>query len=218
MPPEHIVLGIDESGKGDFFGPLVIASFLADDRMLSRLTDMGVRDGKLISVKRTLEIDDWLRDQFVHEVIVLTPVQYNQRYREIKNLNKLLAAGHAEAIARVAKTNRVDLAVSDKFGKPELIEGELGRRKVNINLKQIVRGESILQVAAASILARARFIREMERLSVECGMELPRGAAPKVDQAGRQLVRRLGPEILEKVAKLHFKNYSRIVNPTLFEG
>ncbi len=216
MTPEQHVLGIDESGKGDFFGPLVIASLLADDRQLKRMADMGVRDGKLISLNKTLEIDDWLRDNYEHHVVVINPAEYNQRYREIKNLNKLLASGHAEAISHVARKHRVDLAVSDKFGKPELIEGELRRRKLDLNLKQIVRGEKILQVAAASILARARFIREMERLSAECGFELPRGASAQVDEAGRRLVRKLGPEVLENVAKQHFKNYQRVVNPTLF--
>ena len=212
----HRVIGVDESGKGDFFGPLVIASFLADDADIVRLRAEGVRDGKLISEKKLLEIDISLRQDFPHAVIVIKPEDYNQQYKKIKNLNKLLAEGHARAIDELLASHDAEAAVSDKFGKAELVENALKRRKRNIALNQIVRGESIPQVAAASILARARFMREMNELSDKFDMEVPRGAAPKVDQAGRELVRRYGAEVLAKVGKTHFKNYQRIVNPSLF--
>ena len=83
-------------------------------------------------------------------------------------------------------------------------------------MRQIVRGERFLQVAAASIVARAAFLQAMTDLSNEYGVEIPRGAAPKVDQAGREIVRLFGHEVLPKLAKTHFKNYRRVVNPTLF--
>jgi len=216
MATRHRVIGVDESGKGDFFGPLVIAGFLCDDSDLAVLRAAGVRDSKLISDKRILEIDADLREDFAHEVLVIAPDEYNRRYKQIKNLNKLLADGHAEIIDRILTEHKADCAISDKFGKTELVQNALLERERHIDLKQIVRGESVVQVAAASIIARARFIREMQRISAGYGCELPRGAAAIVDQVGRQLVSRYGPAILQKVAKTHFKNFQRVINPDLF--
>jgi ribonuclease HIII len=209
------IIGVDESGKGDFFGPLVIAALLASDADSEKLRSIGAKDSKTVTNTRVLVIDEVLRDSFPHAVIVINPAEYNTRYEKIKNLNKLLAAGHADAIAQVLADETADLAISDRFGKPELIDGELAKRKLNIHLKQITGGESIVQVAAASILARAEFIRSMDRLSAKFGMELPKGAAGHVDAAGRAFVRRHGAAELRQVAKLHFKNYTRVVTPRL---
>ena len=216
MSVQKSIVGVDESGKGDFFGSLVIASFLAESKDESLLKSLGVRDGKLIANKKILTIDRELRNDFPHAVVIIEPEKYNTLYDKIKNLNVLLADGHAEAIETISNNNTVDLAISDKFGKSELIEKALQKRNCTTKLKQLVRGESIIQVAAASILARAGFLREMERLSDMVQFELPRGAAPQVDVAGRELVAEQGVEILNKVAKLHFKNYHRVVNPILF--
>ena len=217
MTPNRRVIGVDESGKGDFFGPLVIAAFVAADADRDKLREIGVRDGKLIADRKLLGIDEYLRKIYPHAVVCIMPNEYNRRYREIKNLNKMLAAGHAEAIVDVLAGNDAELAISDKFGKPELIESELARRKQTIELRQIERGESIVQVAAASILARAAFLRAMDKLSTEYSHEIPRGASAQVDQAGREIVAAFGAQVLPKLAKLHFKNYGRVVKPQLFQ-
>ena len=149
------VIGVDESGKGDFFGPLVIAALLASDQEATRLEQIGARDGKLIANKKLLTLDEQLRALFPHAVIVYNPREYNRRYAAIKNLNKLLAEGHARAIASVLADHRATLAVSDKFGKTELLEEALHAQGVRIKLEQLVRGEDILQVAAASIVGTA---------------------------------------------------------------
>lgn len=215
-PVNRRIIGVDESGKGDFFGPLVIAAFLCSKSEEEKLKEMGVRDGKLIADKKLRNIADLLKVKFPYNVYIYHPKQYNQDHKKIKNLNHMLAAGHAQVISEIANNNKVDLAVSDKFGKSELTENALLKIDCNIKLKQIVRGERIIQVAAASILARAAYLDEMDRISTEIGFELPRGAAPKVDQEGRKLIEAQGIEILNRVAKTHFKNYNRIVNPTLF--
>lgn len=215
MKPARRVIGVDESGKGDFFGPLVVASFMADDSALATLKGSGVKDGKLIADRRIIEIDQSLRRDFPHAVVVINPREYNTVYEKIKNLNKLLGEGHARAIDELLDRHDADLAISDKFGKPERIQDALTAKGRTIELKQIVRGESILQVAAASILARARYLKEMEALSDMYGFELPRGAAARVDEAGRKFTALHGIEALSQVAKLHFKNYHRIVNPRL---
>jgi ribonuclease HIII len=216
MTPAGRVVGVDESGKGDYFGPLVIASLLADESDTGLLQSIGVRDGKTLSPKRIMELDDRIREDFPHAVIVISPSQYNQLHKETRNLNVMLAEGHARAIDELVREHPADMAISDKFGKTELIENALRRKGQEIRLEQIVRGESIIQVAAASILARARFMNEMDALSNELDFELPRGAAAHVDEAGRKLVRKFGPEILLKIAKVHFKNTQRVGNLSLF--
>ncbi len=216
MPTPISIIGVDESGKGDFFGPLVVASFLASNTDIPYLKKIGVRDGKRISQNRLLAIDTELRERFPHFILAIAPEEYNRRYQEIRNLNKLLAWGHAEAIEALVESQHVDRAISDKFGKAELIEGELRRRKVDIDIRQLTQGEEIVQVAAASILARAAFIRAVDSLSDQYGMDIPRGAAAHVDKAGRQFVRIHGIELLDSVAKRHFKNYGRATKPDLF--
>jgi ribonuclease HIII len=214
MAAKRRVIGVDESGKGDFFGPLVVAAFLASDSDLQKLQEIGVRDSKLIADKKLLTIDKQLRSSFSHAVVVYSPEEYNRQYASIKNLNKLLAEGHARAIAAVLAKHKADLAISDKFGKSELVERALRERGVRINLQQFIRGEEILQVAAASILARAAFIREIAKLSALLEMDIPKGAGSIVDEAGRRLARRPAFGGFNKIAKTHFKNYRRIVNLT----
>ena len=205
------VIGVDESGKGDFFGPLVIAGCLVTDETRARLNDLGVRDGKLIANLKLRTMAGQIAATFPHVVIELAPEEYNRRYTLIGNLNKMLAAGHADCIEQLLANHSAERAISDKFGKPELIADELHRRGIDIRLEQIVRGEQFISVAAASILARAAFLEAIDRLSEKWGIEVPRGAAPQVDAAGRRLVARHGRETLTKVAKIHFKNFKRVV-------
>lgn len=205
------VIGVDESGKGDFFGPLVVAAVLADDSQLPVLAQLGVRDGKLIANKKLMSIDLLLREKFPCEILIHHPQEYNRLYRKIRNLNHLLADSHTSCIAGLLANHEADLAVSDRFGKPELIEERLRSRKIRIAITQITGGERVPQVAAASIVARAAFLREIENLSKEYHTEIPRGAAAQVDSAGRELVKLYGLAVLEKLTKLHFKNYKRVV-------
>ncbi len=209
------IIGVDESGKGDFFGPLVVGGILIPDSDISELKELGVRDSKTLSDRRALEVDDALRARYPFALAVLLPREYNAEYASIRNLNILLARLHATVVSDLACQHDADLAISDKFGKPELIERELHRRDCLIEMKQIVRGESIPQVAAASIIARARFLREMSGLSERAGTILPKGAGSPVDEVGRRLVSQFGVEILNEFAKKHFKNYARSLKTSL---
>lgn len=209
------IIGIDESGKGDFFGPLVIAGCLADSSHLDFLARIGVRDSKTIAPAKLLDIDRQLRERLPFHLVVFMPDEYNRVYKKIRNLNILLASGHARAISGLLASEEADLAISDKFGKAHRLEDALAQIGCTLPLEQMVRGEVVPQVAAASIIARAEFVRLMGELSDSVGGKLPKGAGPPVDQAGRQLVREHGVEILGRVAKLHFKNYQRVVNPVL---
>ncbi len=208
---DSLVIGIDESGKGDFFGPLVVAGCVVTDGDLATLDRFGVRDSKAIAPTKLQAIAEQLAGLFPHTVVTIAPAEYNRRYEAIGNLNKLLAWGHAEVIARLYTQTGARMAISDKFGKPELIENELVDRQIDLNLRQLVRGERLPAVAAASIIARAAFVDAMAALSHEYGMTLPKGAAPQVDSAGREFVRLFGTDRLRDVAKLHFKNRERVV-------
>ncbi len=210
------IIGVDESGKGDFFGPLVVAGCLASDSERALLAELGVRDSKLIAENKLLSIDRELRAHLVHAVVVMMPAEYNRRYQEIRNLNKLLAQGHAQVIKDILDQHPADLAVSDKFGKDERLETALTERQIVLPIRQIVRGEAIPQVAAASIIARAEFVRRLKDLSETYRTTIPKGAGPQVDLAGRKLVAEHGAEVLSEVAKIHFKNYHRVLNPSLF--
>lgn len=215
------IIGVDESGKGDFFGPLVVAAALSGPEFASLFDELYVRDSKKISDKRVLEIDAILQSRLAHCVVVMMPSEYNARYEQLRNLNILLAECHARAITGAMESAaraglQVDKAVSDKFGKSERLQTALRQRQCTLRVEQIVRGESLPQVAAASIMARAEFLRRMDQLSTEFDLQLPKGAAAQVDRAGRELVSRLGPEVLIRVAKTHFKNFHRAMSGDLF--
>jgi ribonuclease HIII len=205
------ILGVDESGKGDFLGPLVIAGVLADREGVRLLTDLNVRDSKKISDKRILELSRVIEDKFVHSIVIIGPEKYNQLYGNIRNLNKLLAWGHSRVIENIAEEHEIDLALSDKFGRVDFIERALMKKGRNVRLVQQVRAESIIQVAAGSILARAGFIRYMGKLSKLYNMPVPKGAGKPVDDFARRFVASFGVDELAKICKVHFKNYRRVV-------
>jgi ribonuclease HIII len=210
------IIGVDESGKGDFFGPLVVASVYAEKSDESKLIELGVRDSKQIADKKLVEIAEILQYTYPHSIKIYHPKDYNRLHKKIKNLNKMLAEGHANTIKNVVDEHSADMAVSDKFGKTELIENELNKISCDIELYQLIKGERIIQVAAASIIARATFLEEMYKLSKEIGINLPKGASVQVDEIGRKIANQHGIKIFEQISKTHFKNYQRIINPTLF--
>jgi ribonuclease HIII len=204
------IIGVDESGKGDFFGPLVVAGVLISEEELSVLATYHVRDSKKIASKRLKLIAAEIRRRFEYELVVINPEKYNELYRKIGNLNQLLGWGHARVIENILKRRQAPAAVSDKFGHERYIMNNLQKMGKSIEIIQEVRAEAHPAVAAASILARAEFLRRMDSLSESIGLRLPRGASHSVDKAGQQLIRDRGCEVLRQVAKIHFKNYRRI--------
>ena len=205
------IIGVDESGKGDFFGPLVIAGVFLEETDIPAITQLEVRDSKKISDNKIVAIAAAIRERFISDIVVITPEKYNQLYTRIRNLNKLLGWGHARVIENILTKKPAPAAISDKFGKDHFIIDNLQKQGREITLIQKVRGEAHPAVAAASILARAEFIHRMNGLSGEYGMTLPKGASAIVDNAGRVFIKKMGQSELEKVAKLHFKNYQKIM-------
>jgi len=204
-------IGIDESGKGDYFGPLVIAAVHVTPRIAQDLLALHVRDSKKIadSVIRTLAVD--IRTLCRHTVIAIGPERYNQLYAKIRNLNRLLAWGHAKALETLLEQVPCERAIADQFGDERLILNALQEKGKQIVLEQRHKGEEDIAVAAASIVARDEFVRRLSRLAAEFGMPLPKGASQAVEMAGRSIVRKHGQEGLGKVAKLHFKTTQSVL-------
>jgi len=204
-------IGIDESGKGDYFGPLVIAAVFVDATTQGELKLMEVRDSKKISDGRILEMAPDIKTICPHSVIAIGPQKYNELYAKIKNLNRLLAWGHAKALENLLERVPCERAISDQFGNERLILNALQGKGRTIVLEQRTKAESDLAVAAASILARAEFLIRLKRLSAEVGTTLPKGASPTVELAARMVIKKHGQDRLGHVAKLHFKTTQAVL-------
>jgi len=204
-------IGIDESGKGDYFGPLVIAAVLVTPPDEPDLRLIQVRDSKRISDGRILEMAPDIRQVCRHSVVAIGPKRYNELYEKIKNLNRLLAWGHARALENILAQTECTLAISDQFGDERFILNALLEKGKSIQLIQRPKAEDDLAVAAASILARAEFLTRLKKLSDEIGIALPKGASPAVEIAARTIVRKLGRAGLEGVVKLHFKTTQAVL-------
>lgn len=210
--------GVDESGKGDFFGPLVIAGVYTDPRVTRSLMDAGIMDSKRItSSARIRQLAQIIRDTpgCLHEVVSIGPERYNEMHTSFGNLNRLLAWGHARVIEKLAE-RRPDCprALSDQFARPEVLERALKAKGLTLKLDQRTKGESDIAVAAASILARERFVDWIKKTSEAGGVELPLGASAAVIAAGKQVIARHGEAALAKVAKLHFRTSSVVLGKT----
>ena len=204
-------IGIDESGKGDYFGPLVIAAVFVTPALEQDLALMQVRDSKKISDGRILEMAPDIRLLCPHSLVAIGPQRYNELYAKIKNLNRLLAWGHARALENLLQQVECDLAIADQFGDERLILNALQEKGKQIRLVQRTKAESDLAVAAASILARAEFLQRLDRLSQELSITLPKGASATVELAGRIVVKKYGRDRLGTVAKLHFKTTKQVL-------
>jgi ribonuclease HIII len=203
-------IGVDESGKGDFFGPLVIAACYVAPYHYAELE--GVKDSKKLTDPIALRLADKIKATCPHAVIAVGPAKYNELYAKIGNLNRLLEWGHARAIENVLEQQDCELVISDQFANPAGLQRvlKLKEKGKNVTLKSMVRAESDLAVAAASILARAEFLRRLRALGEEFGMTIPKGAGPPVLEAGRKFISIHGRERLGEVAKLHFKTTQQL--------
>ncbi len=201
--------GIDESGKGDFFGPLVIAGAYTNGDIAREFMRAGITDSKKIgSDARIRELARLIKNTpgAVRSVVAIGPERYNELYRKFGNLNKLLAWGHARVIENLLEAQAdCPRALSDQFANPSLIKRALFEKGKGIQLEQRTKAESDVAVAAASILARERFIDWMRDAAKAHGLTLPRGASAAVKAAASDIVATRGPEALGAVAKTHFK-------------
>ncbi len=211
----EVHMGVDESGKGDYFGPLVIAAAYVDAGIVSQFVAMGVRDSKMIKSDQRIRdtarsIRGVLQNRF--KVVTIGPEAYNRLYATMGNVNRVLAWGHARAIENLLEeVPSCPRAVSDQFGPTHRIERALMQKGKAIKLEQRPKAESDPAVAAASILARCGFIDALKKMSQESGMEIPKGASAHVREAARELVAMKGADALPRYVKMHFRTTEQVL-------
>lgn len=205
-------IGSDEAGKGDFFGPLCVASLFTPQDKVKDLIHLGVKDSKKLTDKTVVELSKKLKSAFAHKILRLFPEKYNELYDKFHNLNRMLAWCHATAIEELSSGTKCTKVILDQFAPKEVMEDLFKRKKVELDLIQRVRAEEDPVVAAASILARAAFLEGMQQLSDTFHLTLPKGASQQVIELGKEFVKKHGKDNLKKVAKLHFKTTQTVLS------
>jgi len=210
-------IGVDESGKGDYFGPLAIAAAYADKELAKKMLAIGVRDSKNISSdKRILELALQIRKMLGKRfsVVAIGAQAYNRLYWKMKNVNLVLAWGHARAIENIlANVPECPRAISDQFGHKHLIEKALMGKGRKIILQQRHKAEADVAVAAASILAREAFLLGLRKMHEQYHLRFPKGASTQVIEAAKELVEKNGANVLLQTAKCHFKTSDVVLGP-----
>jgi len=201
--------GLDEAGKGDLFGPLVSCCVIATGDMVREWRQQGVKDSKALTDGSILKLEKIITS--TKGVVVKKMFAGMHRYNELMsrpgaNLNKLLAWYHSKALqsALEAKPD-TPWGLVDQFSKAPLTQQQLKKDGIDFDLRMRTKAESDPVVAAASICARAEFVRQLRKLSVEFGEELKKGAGAPVKKQGFELVEKLGGHRLKDFAKVHFK-------------
>jgi ribonuclease HIII len=213
-------IGTDESGKGDYFGPLVSAAVYVDPELAARVTELGAQDSKRLSDRQINTLAPKLRALLEgrYKVTVIAPARYNSLYtemrREGKNLNSLLAWGHYRSVLDLLNQGaRPAYLIVDQFADVAYIEQRLAgeAQRHDVEILQFPKAEADPAVAAASILAREAFVAWLDRESKEVGLQLPKGAGPSVIETARQIVARDGQTGLQKLAKVSFKTTEKVL-------
>ncbi|MBI4018084.1 MAG: ribonuclease HIII [Candidatus Aenigmarchaeota archaeon] len=204
-----VKIGADEAGKGDYFGYLVVAAVAADEAGEAKLRALRVRDSKLVSDNEVRRLATLVKKVCRHEIVKISPEKYNALYSKFKNMNKILSWAHARAIENLLEKSEAQVIIVDKFADESVLKKQLFEKSRKAKVIQTVRGERDIVVAAASIIARAEFLATLRSLSLQVGYKLPKGAA-HVDEALKFLTEKYGPDVLEGIAKLHFRTTKRL--------
>ncbi|MEL7430900.1 MAG: ribonuclease HIII [Chlamydiota bacterium] len=205
-------IGSDEAGKGDYFGPIVVASVYADQEGIETLIKLGVKDSKTFSDKKVTELAEKIRADFDYEIVRIMPPKYNELYAKFKNLNRFLAWMHTAAIKQLSEKSRCSKVIVDKFAHESLMDSFFKQAKLSLDLEQRVRAEEDVVVAAASIVARSAFLSSLRSLGEPFGKTLPKGASQLVVKTGKEIVRELGIPTLDTLSKNHFKTRSVVIS------
>ena len=218
LDPDSVAphMGVDESGKGDYFGPLCVCAAYTDKELSKKLKDAGAKDCKQMSDKQVLVVGAKLRTILGpsrYTVVQIGPQAYNRLYAKIKNINRLLAWGHARCIENLLNgVPDCPRAVADQFAGEQLIKRALMEKGKGIKLEQHHKAESDIAVAAASVIAREAFLRAVAKMREEHGLEIPKGSsAPAVRETAVELAKKAGPQILLQTVKCHFRTTDQVL-------
>ena len=211
--------GSDESGKGDYFGPLVVAAVCLQKKEAAALIAAGVKDCKELTDSKILTLAAQIKNiTALYAVLVMNPAAYNKRYAGLKaqglNLNTLLASGHYQALSQVLqKQQRCRWVLIDQFTPDLTLVHRLRNDFPQLQtVRQQPKAEADIAVAAASVLARAAFLQNLQELAQAAGVtELPKGAGPQVTEEAARLAQVYGKEALAKFVKLHFANTKALI-------
>lgn len=205
-------IGVDESGKGDFFGPLIIAGFYVNPEIREELKKLQIKDSKELSDEKVSHLANRLIENFRNyfSIVRIYPKKYNELYSKIRNLNSLLAWGHARCIENILMKHRVPLAICDQFGNENYVKKALMKEGKQIELIQTPKAERYIGVAAASILARNSFIEWINNTERRLGIIIPKGANQKVKETAKIIEDRFGKDSLYEYVKTHFKTFREI--------
>lgn len=209
-------IGVDEVGKGDYFGPLVVAACFVNKDFLEKIAGLGIGDSKKISDGRIRDIYEEIKDYPYYYVSIVKPEEYNNRIKELKNVAVLLAKEHSKVIEMGLKDLQEkgiecnDVVIDQFSSKKSRVVDELGPLARGIKFVQFHKGESDIAVACASVIARAIFLEQLDKMNEEYYFKFPKGAS-NVITAAREFVKKNGVEELEKVAKTSFKTTKRVI-------
>lgn len=206
------VLGSDETGTGDYFGPITVAAVYASPKEIAILQELGVKDSKMLTDNFMLEIAPAIRATCVHHVLILRNEKYNATQAKGFSQGKMKGLMHNQALKKVLEKlapQKPEAILIDQFAERKTYYNYLAGRKdiVSDNVYFATKAEQLhISVAAASILARAAFLREMDALSKNAGVVIPKGANAKVDTVAAQILRHKGEAFLKSITKWHFAN------------
>ena len=212
--PSYPYIGTDESGKGDYFGPLVIAGVYITPITGGQLKSLGIRDSKELS---DLQINQLAQEiiqnkEIIFNVVLISPEKYNQLYKRMGNLNWMLGWAHARVIENLLSKCECDEVISDKFGNEKIILDSLQQKGRTVNLTQVTKAERFIAVAAASILARDAMVKWFITQNKKYKQKIPKGSSSEVENAAKNILEKYGEEELNRLVKLHFKTSNKIFN------
>ncbi len=206
-------IGSDEVGTGDFFGPVVVCSAFVRKDQIQDLKSLGVDDSKKLTDDFIQKIAPKIMELITYQLLVLDNPKYNSLVNEGYNQNKIKAYLHNHAILKCkAKVkDPIDRVILDEFCSKKNYYDYLSGRDYYSDITFMQKAESkSISVAIASIIARFRFLEEMDKLSENLGIVLPKGSSVVSDLIGKRIALEKGFDVFNDIAKVHFKNYQKI--------
>ena len=209
-------IGSDEVGTGDYFGPMIVTSSYVKKEDIAFLEELGVKDSKKLTDEKILKVVPEIMNKIPYKSYILTNKEYNKLQDKGYNMNKIKAILHNKVLLDLMKRDNyiVDMVVVDQFTPPRNYFSYLKNednvfRKITFTTKA---EDKCLSVACSSMISRYLFIKEIDKMSKDLDMIIPKGAGVLVDEFGKKVVEKYGKDKLEDIAKMNFKNTEKILN------